>query len=98
MNERLGIPLPELNEPWENLSLQEQSSLLEMWEQIRGRIPDRIKAIEQIIIHKQNELFHEENFEQSCKLNSDIAEYASIINDLHIWYRTQQDIDAKFHH
>ena len=98
MNKRLGIPLPELVQPWERLSLEEQSDILEYWEQIRGRIPDRIIALEKDIIHKQDALDQEENFETSCMLNSEIAELASAINDLNIWYRTQQDMDVKIHH
>lgn len=98
MNERLGIPLPCLLHPWELLDYQEQTAILEAWEHIRGRIPDRIFALEKIIIHKQDELYEEENFEASCQLNSEIAELASRINDLNLWYRTQQDIDVKIHH
>lgn len=98
MNERLGIPLPNLSIPWELLDFQDQTAILDTWENIRGRIPDRIFALEQIIIHKQNELYEEEDFEASCHLNSEIAELASRINDLNLWYRTQQDMDVKIHH
>jgi hypothetical protein len=36
---------------------------------------------------KQAALRDELNFKRSCELNSEIAELASIINDLQIWYR-----------
>lgn len=98
MNERLGIPLPNFSVPWERLDDQEQAAIISTWESIRGRIPDRVMALEKIIICKQNELYEEEDFEASCCLNSEIAELASQINDLNIWYRTQQDVDVKMHH
>lgn len=52
---------------------------------------------ERIINHKQNELYEEDDFEESCRINAEIAEYASRINDLHIWYRTNQELDSRRH-
>lgn len=92
-NERLGIRLPRLTEDWDSLSLSRQIALLELWEQIRGNIPDRVKRFEEEIKIKQTMLHEEENFAASCRLNGDIAELASRINDLHIWFRTQQELD-----
>ncbi|MCR8843404.1 hypothetical protein NQ117_06890 [Paenibacillus sp. SC116] len=96
-DERLQIHTPVLLCEWEHLSAQEQYKLLMQWEIIRGRIPDRIFALERVIMVKQQALYEEDCFEASCRLNSEIAELASAINDLHIWYRTQQDADAKLH-
>jgi hypothetical protein len=94
MDDRLGILLPELEIDWEQYTDEERAAILLRWEEIRGTIPDRIKALEQIIIKKQNQLNVEENFSISCALNSEIAELASIINDLHLWYRVNQEITS----
>lgn len=96
-NDRLGIPLPELHQEWERFGEAERTAIVTHWELIRGTIPDRVKAFETIINAKQAQLFEEDNFERSCDINSDIAEYASRINDLLIWYRMNQDIDHKRH-
>jgi dynactin complex subunit len=97
-DERLGIPLPELYQEWEMFSEEERSVILREWEEIRGRIPDRIKALEQSITAKQNRLNEEDNFAVSCRLNTEIAELASRITDLHLWYRIDQDVYGKAHH
>ncbi|WP_202081051.1 hypothetical protein [Caldalkalibacillus salinus] len=96
-DERLGISLPVLEKPWEDYSLAEQSQMILEWESHRSDIPDRIKEIEKIIIGKQQMLSVEENFQRSCELNKDIAELASVINDLNIWFRIQQDTQRKMH-
>ncbi|MEV2532474.1 hypothetical protein ABND92_18120, partial [Paenibacillus larvae] len=54
-------------------------------------------TLEKKIVRKQLQLYEEENFEISCRLNSDIAELASTINDLHIWFRLNQEIEPKVH-
>ncbi|MFB5663604.1 hypothetical protein [Alteribacillus sp. HJP-4] len=89
---RLGILLPALEMAWHEYEPADQYAILEKWECIRGRIPDRIAEIEEKINTKQARLNIEENFETSCRLNSEIAELASIINDLWIWYRTRPDV------
>lgn len=94
---RLGISLPELENPWEEYPEHSQETILSQWENIRGTIPDRIKEVEHEIDDKQEQLNIEEDFEKSCRINSDIAELASIINDLWIWYRTQNQISGKRH-
>ncbi|WP_377888169.1 hypothetical protein [Alkalihalobacillus sp. R86527] len=86
-DDRLQIDIPVLELFWEDLSLDKQEELLHRWEQIRSTIPDRIIELEKIIMDKQFQLSDEENFENSCYLNSQIAELASIINDLWLWYR-----------
>ncbi|GIP33853.1 hypothetical protein [Paenibacillus sp. J2TS4] len=95
---RLGIHVPDLPQEWASYSEEDRSEILFQWEQIRGRIPDRIKEIEMRIIEKQERLNIEDNFTVSCRLNSEIAELASRINDLHLWYRVNQEISAREHH
>lgn len=97
-DERLGIPLPQLDKDFEDYSAQEQAELLLRWEEIRGTIPDRVKEIELVIILKQNQLNVEDDFVTSCRLNSEIAELASTINELHLWFRVHQDMDARAAH
>lgn len=96
-NERLGIPIPALELDWDEYTEETQQSILYYWESIRGRIPDRIAELENVINKKQAELSDESDFEKSCKLNSEIAELASIINDLWLWYRTNQNMSGKMH-
>ncbi|WP_078379407.1 hypothetical protein [Sutcliffiella halmapala] len=92
MNNRLGIFLPVLEMEWNQYSKETQQDILLEWERIKGIIPDRIKDLEQEINTKQEQLNNELNFERSCILNSQIAELASIINDLWLWYRMNQDV------
>jgi hypothetical protein len=92
-NDRLGMTVPSLTQDWQTMSLAEQTAVLEVWENVRGSIPDRVKRFEEKIIIKQEDLSVEEDFGASCRLNGDIAELASRINDLHIWFRTQQDLE-----
>lgn len=96
-DERLGISLPHLIRPWELYDKREQASILLQWEKIRGTIPDRIGEIEKHINILQDQLSTEESFELSCELNYKIAGLASVINDLWLWYRSNQDITSKIH-
>ncbi|AMM94189.1 hypothetical protein QUF81_10165 [Peribacillus simplex] len=96
-DERLGIPIPDLNLEWDEYTKGEQQQILVQWENIRGSIPDRIKELESTINRKQFQLSDESNFTKSCQLNSEIAELASIINDLWLWYRTNQGVSEKMH-
>ncbi|CAH8715912.1 hypothetical protein M5W83_04110 [Paenibacillus thiaminolyticus] len=96
-DERLGIELPVLVVPWDSLSFTEQAEVIARWEDIRSCIPERVKQLEGRIVALQHELNEEERFEASCRLNWNIAELASIINDLHLWFRVQQDTVAKSH-
>lgn len=96
-NHRLGIALPVLHKEWEDYSLEEQDQILVGWEAHRSDIPARIKEVEQVIEQRQSQLNNEENFHSSCELNRKISELASIINDLNIWFRIQQETDRKVH-
>ncbi|MDF2680593.1 MAG: hypothetical protein K0R47_1783 [Brevibacillus sp.] len=97
LDERLGIRLPALNLEWEAYSTEERADILLEWEEIRATIPDKIIRIETVIIEKTRQMSEEENFIRSCELNSEIHELASVINDLNIWFRVQQDHDTKVH-
>jgi len=94
-SDRLGIAVPRLTATWETFGIERQTALLTRWEMIRGSIPSHVKRFEEQIKIKQQQLFDEADFAASCRLNSDIAELASRINDLHIWFRTQQDLDTE---
>jgi hypothetical protein len=91
-NQRLKIHMPCLSEEWSDYPPQSQEAILLEWERVRGTIPDRIGEIEKEIEELQSSLEQEENFEESCRLNSEISERASQINDLWIWYRTTPNI------
>lgn len=92
-DERLDIELPQLNMEWSALTIEEREAVVTRWEQIRGTIPERIKQFEQIINMKQDQLSKESHFPTSCTLNWEIAELASRINDLHLWFRKNQEIN-----
>ncbi|USG63716.1 hypothetical protein NDK47_16205 [Brevibacillus ruminantium] len=96
-NERMGIQLPDLPLAWEEYTPTERADILLEWEEIRSTIPDRIIKLEATINEKQSQLSEEENFPRCCELNSEIHELASIINDLNIWFRVQQDYETKTH-
>ncbi|MFJ7727219.1 hypothetical protein ACIQXV_13745 [Neobacillus sp. NPDC097160] len=96
-DQRLGISLPDLTVDWDEYCKETQQEILLNWEQIRGSIPDRIAELEQEINHKQEQLSNENDFPRSCQLNTDIADLASIINDLWLWYRANQTVSGKVH-
>jgi hypothetical protein len=95
-DKRLGILLP-IDLDWNQLSDDIQQSILMYWETIRGSIPDRIAELENRINIKQAQLSVESNFPLSCQLNAEIAELASIINDLWLWFRKNQNVTKKKH-
>ncbi|WP_456278000.1 hypothetical protein [Bacillus sp. AK128] len=96
-NNRLGISVPDFSKSWDTFTDKEQQEILMIWEKIRGRIPDRIGELENEINSKQAELDNENDFPRSCLLNSEISELASIINDLWLWYRANQQVSSKAH-
>ncbi|MGG4488724.1 hypothetical protein ABEQ24_04175 [Metabacillus idriensis] len=96
-SERLGIYCPNLEVEWEKIHPDEQEAILMQWEKIRGSIPDQIAEIEDRINAKQNELNNEEDFSRSCRLNAEISEHASIINDLWLWFRLHQNVSERMH-
>jgi hypothetical protein len=89
---RLGISLPNLPKNMEEYTITTQEQILLHWEEIRGKIPDRIADIESEIDTKQHSLNTEEDFPTSCLINEEIADLASIINDLWLWFRVDQHI------
>ncbi|MEX2415627.1 MAG: hypothetical protein WD424_05740 [Paenibacillaceae bacterium] len=92
-DERLDIELPQLHMEWSEYSMDEREAIVTQWEHIRGTIPERIKQFEQMINIKQDQLNREFHFPTSCTINWEIAELASRINDLHLWFRMNQEID-----
>ncbi|QMV45154.1 hypothetical protein [Cohnella cholangitidis] len=98
-SERHGISVPHLDCDWNELDIEHQTAILARWEMIRGCIPDHIMKFEDAIRVKQQRLFEEDDFALSCLINGEIADLASRINDLNIWFRTQQEIDdeSKMH-
>lgn len=97
-SERLGIYYPNLEIEWEKIHPLEQEAILMQWEKIRGSIPDQIAKIEEQINAKQDELNNEEDFSKSCRLNAEISEHASIINDLWLWFRLHQHVSERVHY
>jgi hypothetical protein len=94
---RLGIHIPHLIDEWDSYNKETRELILFHWEKIRGSIPDRIADLEHEINEKQHALSNESDFVKSCLLNSEIADLASVINDLWLWYRTHQDLASKAH-
>lgn len=92
-DERLNIELPLLHMEWSAYSTMEREAIVTRWEHIRGTIPERIKQFEHLINFKQDLLNKEAHFPTSCAINWEIAELASRINDLHLWFRKNQEID-----
>ncbi|GGK20363.1 hypothetical protein GCM10010965_11730 [Caldalkalibacillus thermarum] len=98
LDQRLGIYIPVLDRDWEAYSVAEQAQILKQWEQYRSDIPGRIKELERLIEQKQEALNNESDFERSCQLNDEIAELASMINDLNIWFRIQEETQIEKTH
>lgn len=94
-DERLGICVPDLETYWEDLTLEQQEAVLARWELERGEIPERIVELERHIRQLQERMGQEEDFAACCRINDDISEMASRINDLNIWFRVRQDLDAE---
>jgi hypothetical protein len=92
LDTRLGIPIPSPQKDLDHYCEKTQHAILLYWEGIRGRIPDRISLIEEEITNKLTEMSNEHDFKRTCHLNNEIAELASIINDLWIWYRKHEPI------
>ncbi|MDQ6421850.1 hypothetical protein RB620_20690 [Paenibacillus sp. LHD-117] len=96
-NDRLRLHIPALTKDWERYSLDDRVAIIARWELIRGSIPDRVKEFEAAINRIQAELNEEDSFERSCALTYEIADFASRINDLQIWYRRDQDVESRRH-
>lgn len=93
-DERLGVSLPRLEQEWRSFTSQEQGLIIELWQQQRAKIPERIYAMEQSIKEQQQLLQEEENFQRSCEINREIAKLASIIHDLQILFREDPELWA----
>ena len=91
--ERLGIEVPYLGKEWHDYTLNERTSILEKWEIMRGRIPAKIARFESEIEALQQNLHHEEDWDKSLSIMSQVSDLASRINDLNILFRTQPDAE-----
>jgi hypothetical protein len=89
---RLGILLPDLPRPWEDLDASEKLEAAAVWESIRAGIPDRIRELEADISRLLERLSGETDFAACCRLNAEIADLAGRINELNIWFRTEPDV------
>lgn len=85
LDERLGIRVPAFDREWTAYTHGEQSALIEEWERIKARIPDRIKVLEDEIYVLQLDAAQEEDWDRVCALYEELYRIASIINDLNIW-------------
>ncbi|WP_019638808.1 hypothetical protein [Paenibacillus fonticola] len=90
-DDRLDMHVPALDQPFETYNMNERLAMIEEWENIRGQIPTKVMALERLIERKLLEMGNENDFEKSCRINGEIAELASRIHDLQIWYRVSQD-------
>jgi hypothetical protein len=95
---RLGIAVPVLEKAWEDYTEAEQEAILTEWEKQKGMIPDRIKTLEAEYMNKIEVMNQEENFERFCCLNDEICDLASTINDLNIWYQTEEQKSSERKH
>jgi len=94
---RLGIPIPRLTKDWDEFTRSEQAAILMYWEEVCGAIPDRIFAFEREIGELQRRMNEEEDFGRVIAINWDIAELASRINDLNIYFRLNRDTAVRAH-
>lgn len=90
---RLGIHLPDLKQEWEELSLEEQHEIIAEWERIKAKIPDRIIELECEINQRQDRVSKEDDWDTVCRLYKEIYTIASMINDLNVWARLDQELD-----
>jgi hypothetical protein len=88
-DQRLGIELPQQDREWWEYSLQAQAEMIERWEAIKARIPDRIKELEKQIDEKHHEISREDDWERVCQLYEEYFAIASVINDLNIWAKVE---------
>lgn len=95
-DERLGISIPDLNLEWDEYTKGEQQQILVNWENIREASRTASRNWNPPLTESS---FGSptSDFAKSCQLNSEIAELASIINDLWLWYRANQGVTEKMH-
>lgn len=94
-DERLGIKLPHLMQEWEDMHAEERQAMIMEWEQIKAKIPDRIMELEKQIEVRQEKVAKENDWDTIVILYGEIYSLASVINDLHIWSRVNQDFDVQ---
>lgn len=87
LDHRLGIELPDLSVPFEDLPEDEQESIIADWETIRARIPEQIMKFEHIIEDLLQQVHEEVDWDIIAAHFADISDYASRINELNTWRR-----------
>jgi len=91
-DERLGIRLPQLVQPWGEMNRAAQADVIATWETIRSEIPDRIGWFEQQLERLQESVRDEDNWSEVCRLYRELASLASCVSDLNLWFRTQPEL------
>ncbi|QPC47225.1 hypothetical protein [Mangrovibacillus cuniculi] len=86
-DQRLDLHVPLKTIPWEKLSNDETKAIEVFWETERGKIPTKIKSLDQKMERIQEYLSKEESFKKACEWNDALSNLASIVNDLWLWYR-----------
>lgn len=88
-DERLGIQIPVQHREWHEFSRAEQEAMIEQWEMLRSRIPDRVKQLEEVIEDRQLKIAVEDDWDRVVELYEDVFLMASVINDLNNWMRVE---------
>ncbi len=91
---RLGIELPDLTTPYEELSHTQQEELIAYWEGVRAHIPDQIMKFEQDIEDHLQAVHQEEDWDIVAAHFADISDLASRINELNMWRRVDPSLTA----
>ncbi|GGJ06693.1 hypothetical protein GCM10010885_14800 [Alicyclobacillus cellulosilyticus] len=87
LDERLGIPLPNPELEFEQLTPAEQEEVIAQWERIKARIPEQILKFEAVIEDKLRQVHEREDWDEIAALFAEISDYASRINELNTWRR-----------
>jgi hypothetical protein len=104
MDERIGIEIPNLSIPFEQLPRAQQEEMLVKWEGIRSGIPDQIMKFERLIENLLEKVHHEEDWDVVAAHFEIISDYASRIAELNAWRRVDPSMPsgtralAKEHH
>lgn len=94
LDERLGIEVPNLAIPFEELRSSEQEEMLIRWERIRSRIPDQIMQFEHEIENLLRRVHEEDDWDTIADHFAQISEYASRIAELNTWRRIDPSLPS----
>ncbi|RIV28603.1 hypothetical protein D2Q93_02295 [Alicyclobacillaceae bacterium I2511] len=93
-DQRLGIELPDLTTPYDELSHTQQEELIAYWEGVKAHIPDQIMKFERDIEGLLQVVHHEEDWDIIAAHFADISDLASRINELNMWRRVDPSLTA----